>query len=56
MLPTRQNLWGNFIKNFNNHREIEAVLYKLENRICRKIQDMHASFGIKERMKHRGCS
>ncbi len=26
----------------------------LENRICRQIQDLHASFGIKERRKH--CS
>ncbi len=27
-----------------------------ENRICRQIQDLHASFAKKERRKHRGCS
>ncbi len=29
---------------------------KLEDRICRQIQDLHASFGTKERRKHTGCS
>ncbi len=29
---------------------------QLENRICRQIQDLHASFGIKERRKHRAHS
>ena len=28
----------------------------LENRTCKQIQDLHASFGIKERRKHRGRS
>ncbi len=31
-----------------------STSHKLENRICRQIQDLHASFGIKGRRKHRG--
>ena len=33
---------------------ISKKINKLENRICRKIQDLHASFVIKERRQHRG--
>ena len=31
-------------------------LRKLENKVCRQIQDLHASIGIKEIKTHRGCS
>ncbi len=34
----------------------ERMAGKLESRICRQIQDLHANFGTKERRKHRGRS
>ncbi len=40
----------------SNTWRYSSFMIKLENRICRQIQDLHASFGIKERRKHRGRS
>ncbi len=43
-------------KNTTGPQTMSLIREKLKNRICRQIQDLHASFGIEERRKHKGCS
>ncbi len=44
------------INTVNYPISLTTAVVKLENRICRQIQDLLPIFGIKERRKHRGCS
>ena len=56
LLPTglQRNAFSRRYTHVNFHFIINRTISTLGNRICRQIQDLHASFGIKERMKHRG--